>query len=578
MVHAAAGVAAVVVSCCVSGATGYHKFLPRAARRAAPASSRHPPPQCGLFGLPKGEDPNRLPQGADQGQLPQGAARPQLPRGRPNADERGRMMEALFEEGRPEDFIGNRRMAPSKDVPSHETIEFDEDGDPSLARFTYVDEDTCIGCTNCAHVARNTFFMEESLAGKARVFNQGRCGAGPRMRGTQPGMLACVCSCTMCLRVRSVCGHNAAQPSDSLSCSLAPPCHVSPSAALDARCGWCGSNLPSSDTDEDIEIAIDTCPVNCIHFVSHEDLVTLENERFGRENSLDFNNYASFKRSWTGQDAAVAETSATYYGSLAMGNRCTNCPSRGCAQCPMFGVGQNPIYLKRAKARELKRERSGAAAREAREREVQHRIEILYGKEGVEPSAQIDSAEASSVFDAIFGEEYSFGDLETPPQPAASSAMLADDAECAPTPSYPAPSCPAPSCPAPLPAHPLPHSQHMHVRPATCKLQPAACNMQHQTCPDAHVLRVHDCAAFASRARRLRVRAACHASLVLTRPHSRMLTPSHAVLACRSHIPSHTCVPALTSPPGRPPRSACERSSTTTRRWRRTWTRTRPSA
>ena len=72
---------------------------------------------------------------------------------------------------------------------------------------------------------------------------------------------------------------------------------------------------------------IDSCPVNCIHYVSHEDLVTLETERLAREDNvrchslaharqdtcccrpvasaraqLDFNNYASFKQGWTGQD------------------------------------------------------------------------------------------------------------------------------------------------------------------------------------------------------------------------------------------------------------------------------------
>ena len=35
----------------------------------------------------------------------------------------------------------------------------------------YVDEIDCIGCGHCAHVARNTFFLEEDY-GKARVMNQ----------------------------------------------------------------------------------------------------------------------------------------------------------------------------------------------------------------------------------------------------------------------------------------------------------------------------------------------------------------------------------------------------------------------
>ena len=150
-------------------------------------------------------------------------------------EEREEMLDVLmgagfFEETSPGE---SGRMEPDEEVPSHMTLEMDEDGSPVLARFTYVDEDTCIGCCNCAHVARSTFFMEESLAGRARVFNQG------------------------------------------------------------------------GDSDDLIEEAIDTCPVNCIHYVSHEDLVTLESERLQRDGNLDFNNYASFKRAWTGQDAAM---------------------------------------------------------------------------------------------------------------------------------------------------------------------------------------------------------------------------------------------------------------------------------
>lgn len=35
----------------------------------------------------------------------------------------------------------------------------------------YVDEISCIGCTHCAHVARNTFYMEPDY-GRARVIRQ----------------------------------------------------------------------------------------------------------------------------------------------------------------------------------------------------------------------------------------------------------------------------------------------------------------------------------------------------------------------------------------------------------------------
>ena len=38
-------------------------------------------------------------------------------------------------------------------------------------RGVYVDENRCIGCKNCTHVAANTFYIEPDY-GRARVFNQ----------------------------------------------------------------------------------------------------------------------------------------------------------------------------------------------------------------------------------------------------------------------------------------------------------------------------------------------------------------------------------------------------------------------
>ncbi len=70
----------------------------------------------------------------------------------------------------------------------------------------YVDEITCIGCKNCAHVARNTFYIEP-LHGRARVVRQ------------------------------------------------------------------------DGDQEELIQEAIDTCPVNCIHWVDYTELKKLEEER-----------------------------------------------------------------------------------------------------------------------------------------------------------------------------------------------------------------------------------------------------------------------------------------------------------
>jgi ferredoxin len=70
----------------------------------------------------------------------------------------------------------------------------------------YVDEITCIGCKHCAHVARNTFYIEPDY-GRSRVVRQ------------------------------------------------------------------------DGDSEELIQEAIDTCPVDCIHWFDYTELKQLETER-----------------------------------------------------------------------------------------------------------------------------------------------------------------------------------------------------------------------------------------------------------------------------------------------------------
>ncbi len=73
-------------------------------------------------------------------------------------------------------------------------------------RGVYVDEVTCIGCKNCAHVAPNTFFIETEH-GRSRVFNQ------------------------------------------------------------------------DGDDEAIVQEAIDTCPVDCIHWVAFKEMQRLEQKR-----------------------------------------------------------------------------------------------------------------------------------------------------------------------------------------------------------------------------------------------------------------------------------------------------------
>lgn len=92
-----------------------------------------------------------------------------------------------------------------RDVPERSGLEPELGG---LLRQTsvYVDEITCIGCKHCAHVARNTFYIEPDH-GRSRVFQQ------------------------------------------------------------------------FGDSEELIQEAIDTCPVDCIHWVDYTQLSQLEKER-----------------------------------------------------------------------------------------------------------------------------------------------------------------------------------------------------------------------------------------------------------------------------------------------------------
>jgi len=110
------------------------------------------------------------------------------------------------------------------------------------------------------------------------------------------------------------------------------------------------------DDDETVQIAIETCPVDCIHYIPYDELVRLEVER--RDQNI--NMKARLVNSGGDSFAGVGNGPNAYTRppviSGNMGSRCNNCPSRGCAGCPMYGVGKNPAFEKREKERE---ERAG---------------------------------------------------------------------------------------------------------------------------------------------------------------------------------------------------------------------------
>lgn len=170
-------------------------------------------------------------------------------------------------------------------VESHTKVEKDpETNEPLRTQMVYVDEHTCIGCTNCATIAQSTFLMNPEY-GRARVFEQ-----------------------------------------------------------------W-------GDDEETIQIAIETCPVDCIHYIPYDELVKLEIER--RDQNINFKarlvsqaegQSAPSHRGWGGGFAYTEPQKI----SGNMKPRCNNCPSKGCYDCPMYGVGKNPEYERKEQERKAR--------------------------------------------------------------------------------------------------------------------------------------------------------------------------------------------------------------------------------
>lgn len=107
------------------------------------------------------------------------------------------------------------------------------------------------------------------------------------------------------------------------------------------------------DDDETIQIAIETCPVDCIHYVPYDELVRLEVER--RDQNINFKARLVSQGEYGG---GSINTGVGFTGpqqiSGNMKPRCNNCPSKGCKNCPMFGVGKNPYFEEREAARKMK--------------------------------------------------------------------------------------------------------------------------------------------------------------------------------------------------------------------------------
>jgi ferredoxin len=115
------------------------------------------------------------------------------------------------------------------------------------------------------------------------------------------------------------------------------------------------------DDDETIAVAIETCPVDCIHYVPYDELVRLEIER--RDQNINFKARLVSQAEYGGVGGShmvggAAGFTAPQKISGNLKSRCNNCPSRGCRDCPMFGVGKNPEYERKERERKERLERN----------------------------------------------------------------------------------------------------------------------------------------------------------------------------------------------------------------------------
>ncbi len=159
------------------------------------------------------------------------------------------------------------------------------------------------------------------------------------------------------------------------------------------------------DEPEVVQEAIDSCPVNCISFVDHEDLVILENEREG----ITINPMTiGIPATWSARMHSVPPTKAKLGGASKI--CCNNCPGRGCKECPMYGVGLNPVYLERMAAKQAKKEESGEAAQQRFDRSAQETLDAFLASEPETPLEVLGSATVDGEVDELSGVVVPLGD------------------------------------------------------------------------------------------------------------------------------------------------------------------------
>lgn len=105
------------------------------------------------------------------------------------------------------------------------------------------------------------------------------------------------------------------------------------------------------DDDETIQVAIQTCPVDCIHYVPYDELVRLEVDR--RDQNINPKARLVSQAEGGGVEYCSAPVAFTAPQKISgnLGSRCSNCPTRGCKTCPMYGIGKNPVFEEKERIR-----------------------------------------------------------------------------------------------------------------------------------------------------------------------------------------------------------------------------------
>ena len=109
----------------------------------------------------------------------------------------------------------------------------------------------------------------------------------------------------------------------------------------------------------EVSHAVSACPVNCIKYVSYDELKQLETSRDNGDGRLDHKHLGKeMTPLHVSRRSSDASHKSSWYHHLK--TKCSSdkmCPQRGCFDCPMFNnVGENPYFRK--KYREAERIRA----------------------------------------------------------------------------------------------------------------------------------------------------------------------------------------------------------------------------